>query len=81
MSGNAWVLIVVSIWKIFGPWSRSTVPMRQMLWCSAEWCRSIRLRVFWSDSGLWWWLRQRYDASPVVSDFHPPSIATWLTLA
>src|SRR3954453_23618110 len=81
-AGNASVLIDVSTWKIFGPWSRRTLPIRQMLLCSALWSRwPIKLRVFWSDSGLWWKLRQRYDASPVMTDFQPPSIATWLTLA
>jgi hypothetical protein len=37
--------------------------------------------VFCSVSGLWWWLRQRYDARPVVIDFQPPSMADWLTLS
>ncbi len=81
VEGNASVLIVVSTWNTVGPLSRSTSPIRQMLWCSAEWWRSIRLFVFCSASGLWWWARHRYEASPVTSDFHPPSIATWLTLA
>jgi hypothetical protein len=31
--------------------------------------------VFSSVSGLWWWLRQRYEARPVVMLFQPPSIA------
>ena len=54
----------------------ATLPIRQMLLCRALWSRwPIRLRVFCSDSGLWWKLRQRYEASPVVIDFHPPSIA------
>ena len=46
--------MVVSTVKIFGPWSRSTLPMRQMLLWSALCSRwPMRLRVFCSDSGLW----------------------------
>jgi len=40
----------------------------------------MRLRVFSNVSGLWWWLRQRYEASPVVMLFQPPSIDTELML-
>ncbi len=82
VSGKASLLMVVSTWKIFGPWSRSTLPRRQMLWCSWEWSRwPIRLRVCCRWWAVWWFARHWYEAKPVVIDFQPPSIATWLTLA
>ncbi len=78
-AGNMSVFSVVSIWNSFGPLSRSTLPRRHTLLWSALWSRwPIRLLVFSSVSGLWWWLRQRYEASPVVTLFQPPSIDTEL---
>jgi hypothetical protein len=48
------LLTVVSIWKIFTPASRMTLPMRQLEACSAEFSRSMKdfeLCMVWT---LWW---------------------------
>ena len=80
--GKASLLIVVSTVKIFGPWSCRILPSRQtLLWRSrlvavheaARVLQRLRVVVEAEASGS--------DATPVVIDFQPPSIATWLTLA
>jgi hypothetical protein len=53
------LLSVVSIWKIFTPASRITLPMRQLALCSSEWWRSMKLRDSSMVRTLWWWRRLR----------------------
>ena len=56
---NVSLLSVVSIWKIFTPASRSTLPIRQFELCSSELCRSMKLRLCRMVWTLWWWRRLR----------------------
>jgi hypothetical protein len=72
------VFSVVSIWKIFTPASRMTLPMRQLALCSSLRCWSMKLREWVMVRTLWWWRRLLYDARPVAVDFQPPSIETRL---
>ena len=52
-SPNVSLLSVVSIWKIFTPASRRTLPIRQLELCSSEWCRSMKLRLCCIVVTLW----------------------------
>ena len=48
------LLTVVSIWKIFTPASRMTLPIRQLEACSAEFSWSINDRDSCMVWTLWW---------------------------
>ena len=54
---NVLLLTVVSIWKIFTSASRSTLPIRQLEACSAEFSRSMKERELSMVWTLWWWRR------------------------
>ena len=53
------LLSVVSIWKIFTPASRITLPMRQLELCSSDEWRSMKLVDRRMVDTLWWWRRLR----------------------
>src|SRR4051794_26972033 len=57
--GNVSVLSVLSIWKIFTPASRMTLPMRQFDECSSERSWSMKLFECRMVCTLWWWRRLR----------------------
>ncbi len=56
---NVSLLMVVSIWKTFTPASAMTLPMRQLLWCSSELWRSMKLLECSMVCTLWWCLIER----------------------
>src|SRR5690606_9620469 len=68
----------VSIRKTFTPLLRSTSPLHQLAECS--WLPWPPMNELLGCIGrtLWWWRRDRYEASPVAVDFQPPSIDTRL---